>query len=174
MFYAAGGGQSFPSFLMTYAEVSFLKAEAAARGWIPGSAAEFYQQGIQASMDQWGVTNTAAITAFLAQPRMAYAGGVAGQKQIARQKWVALFTAGGQAWAEWRRTCQPSTVRPGPAAIIDEVPRRLQYATTELAVNSANVAAAIARQGPDEFLTRIYWDKNPTAAPTYEAGCGKR
>jgi hypothetical protein len=173
--YTAGGGQSFPSFMMTYAEVSFLKAEARERGWITtGTAAQYYEDGIRASMDQWGVTSAAAITAFLAQPRIAYKGGVEGLKQIARQKWVALFTDGGQAWAEWRRTCQPSTVRPGPAAILNEVPRRLQYSTTELSVNAANVAAAVARQGPDEFLTRIYWDKNPTAAPTYEPGCGVR
>ena len=48
-------GRELPSFLLTFAEVSLLKAEAAARGWIAGSAAAFYEEGIRASMAQWGV-----------------------------------------------------------------------------------------------------------------------
>jgi hypothetical protein len=28
--------------------------------------------------------------------------------------------------------------------------------------------------GTDDFTTRMYWDKSPTAAPTYTAGCGTR
>lgn len=168
-------GATFPSFILTYAEVSFILAEAAERGWITGSAAAYYQQGIQASMAQWGVTNAAAIAAFLARPEIAYKAGVEGLRQIAQQKWIALYTEGVQAWAEWRRTCVPSTVKPGPAATINTVPRRYQYSIREKSVNSANVDAAIARQGPDEFTTRMYWDSNPTAAPTYPgASCGVR
>lgn len=168
-------GATFPSFMMTYAEVSFILAEAAERGWITGSAAAYYQQGIRASMAQWGVTSTAAIDAFLARSEIAYKGGVDGLRQIAQQKWIALYTEGVQAWAEWRRTCVPSTVKPGPAATINTVPRRYQYSVREKSVNSANVEAAIARQGPDEFTTRMYWDSSPTAAPTYPgASCGVR
>lgn len=168
-------GARFPSFILTYAEVSFILAEAAERGWITGSAAAYYEQGIRASMGQWGVTDAAAINAFLARSGIAYQGGVAGLRQIAQQKWIALYTEGVQAWAEWRRTCVPSTVKPGPAATINSVPRRYQYSVREKSVNAANVDAAIARQGPDEFTTRMYWDKNPTAAPTYPgASCGVR
>lgn len=169
-----GTGQSFTSFLMTYAEVSFLKAEAAESGWIAGSAATFYEDGIRASMAQWGVTNSTAIDAYLAQPEIAYAGGTAGLTQIATQKWLALYTDGGQAWAEWRRTCVPNTIKPGPEAVIGTVPRRLQYSITENAVNADAVAEATGRQGADLFTSRMYWDKNPTAAPTYTAGCGQR
>jgi hypothetical protein len=169
-----GGGKIWPSFLMTYAEVSLLKAEAAERGWIAGSAATFYADGIRASMAQWGVTNTAAIDAYIASAPIAYAGGTAGLRQIATQKWLALYSDGGQAWAEWRRTCVPNTVKPGPDATIGTVPRRLQYSITENAVNATNVDAAKSRQGADLFTSRMYWDTNPTAAPTYTAGCGQR
>lgn len=168
-------GASFPSFVQTYAEVSFILAEAAQRGWVSGSAASYYEQGIRASMEQWGVTNQAAINAFLANSAIAYQGGTPGLRQIALQKWIALFTDGIQAWSEWRRTCVPETVKPGPAAIINTVPRRYQYSVREKSVNTANVDAAIARQGPDEFTTRFYWDSKPTAAPTYPgASCGVR
>jgi hypothetical protein len=173
-------GASFPSFVMTYAEVSFILAEGAARGWIgtPADAPVYYEQGIRASMEQWGVTDAAAINAFLATPGIAYnvAGTLAEQlTQIARQKYIALFTDGVQAWAEWRRTCVPATVIPGSAAVISTVPRRYQYSVRERLVNAANVDAAVARQGEDNFTTRIYWDSNPTAAPTYPgATCGVR
>lgn len=165
----------FPSFIMTYAEVSFILAEAAERGWIAGSAAAYYEQGIRASMAQWGVTDAAAITAYLAQPGIVYVPGVEGQRRIALQKWIALYSDGVTAWAEWRRTCVPATVIPGPAAVINTVPRRYRYSTREHTANTENVEAAIARQGPDEFTTRMYWDTNPTAAPTYPgASCGVR
>jgi hypothetical protein len=170
---SGGSGATTPSYLLTYAEVSFLKAEAAERGWISGSARQFYEDGIRASMQQWGVAD-GAISAYLAQPSAAYAGGVAGQRQIATQKWVALFTDGGQAWAEWRRTCSPSTIKPGPAAVLATVPRRFQYSVTEVLTNKANLDAALSRQGADDMTTRMYWDKSPQAAPTFQAGCGQR
>jgi len=169
-------GASFPSFIMTYAEVSFILAEAAERGWVAGSAAAYYVQGIRASMEQWGVTDAAAIAAYLAQPSIVYTPGVAGQRQIALQKWIALYTDGVTAWSEWRRTCVPATVKPGPEAIIGTVPRRYQYSIREHSVNGANVDAAVARQGADDFTSRMYWDTNPSAAPTYPGAtvCGVR
>lgn len=170
-----GSGAKQPSYIMTAAEVLFIKAEAAERGLgglSAGQAAGFYQAAIQASMTQWGVS-AANAAAFLAQPSIAYKGGTDGLKQIAIQKWIALFTDGGNAWAEWRRTCQPTTVRPGPAAVIGTVPRRFQYANTEYLVNADQVNAAVTRQGADAFTTNIWWDV-PSAAPTYVAGCGVR
>lgn len=170
-------GASFPSFILTAAEVNFTLAEAAERGiggLTPAQAAAFYTAGIRASMDQWGVTDQTAVASYLAQSGVVYAGGTTGLAQIARQKYVALYTDGGQAWAEWRRTCQPATVQPGPAAIRSNVPRRFMYSITEVSVNGANVNAAIADQGADTFETRIYWDSKPTASPTYFVGCGVR
>ena len=64
--------------------------------------------------------------------------------------------------------------QPGPQATQSNVPRRLQYSTIEQSTNATNVAAAVARQGADVFTTRIYWDKQPEAAPTWQAGCGQR
>lgn len=165
--FPTGKGNAQPSYLMTYAELLFLKAEAAERGLgglTPPQAGTFYLAGITASMEQWGVP-AAAIAAYLGQPAVAYQGGVAGQKQIAYQKWVALYTDGGNAWAEWRRTCVPTTVVPGPTAVLKYVPRRVLYPTAEVQVNNANVQAAIARQGLDKNDTRVYWDK-AGVAPT--------
>lgn len=165
----AGPGASTPAYILTNAEVQFIRAEAAERGLgglTPAQAAGFYEAGIRSSMAQWGVTNTAAIDAYLAQPQVAYQGGTEGLRQIATQKWIALYADGAQAWSEWRRTCQPGNVRPGPEAALNQVPRRLQYSDTEVTTNATNVAAAVARQGADVLTTRIWWDRNPGASPT--------
>jgi hypothetical protein len=170
-------GIARPSYLMTFAELSFIQAEAAERGLGGLNAAQakgFYEAGIRSSMAQWGITDQTAITAYLASTPVAYAGGTPGLVQIANQKWIALFGDGGQAWAEWRRTCQPTTVKPGPEAIQNTVPRRLLYPSTEYAVNASSLNAAVARQGADAFTTRVWWDVNSSSAPTYTAGCGTR
>jgi hypothetical protein len=167
--FGTSAGLSTPSYLMTYAELLFIKAEAAERGLgglSEGEAATDYYAAIRASMEQWGVTDATAITAFLASPDVAYKGGTDGLKQIATQKWIALFSDDAQAWAEWRRTCQPSNVIPGPNTIVPYIPRRYYYSTTEASVNANNLNAAIARQGADNFATRVYWDTKPTNAPT--------
>ena len=116
----------------------------------------------------------AEIAAYLAQPGVAYQGGVAGQIQIAEQKWIALYTDGGTAWAEWRRTCRPATIVPGVDATETTVPRRLEYSVRETSVNEAAVQDAIANQGPDTFHSRMWWDEAPQAAPTYPGAgvCG--
>jgi hypothetical protein len=163
-----GFGATLPSELLTYAEVEFIKAEAAARnigGLTAAQAPGFYVLAIRASMEQWGVTDAAAITAYLARPEVAYQGGLPGLKQIAIQKWIALYGDGGNAWFEWRRTCQPSTIVPGPAAAVDFVPRRFYYSQTDVSVNGENVDAAVTDQGDDNFGTRVWWDQ-PAQAPT--------
>ena len=154
------------SYLMTYAEYSFIKAEAAERGWIAGgaaAAAQYYAEGIRASMEDWGVA-AADIATYLAQPRIQYAGtgtsNEAGIAQIILQKWIAGFTAGFEAWSEWRRTGYPNLTpaveaRTNPRSI----PRRVLYPQTEQSFNDANLQAAISSQGGQELTNRIWLDK---------------
>lgn len=174
-----GSGGSFPSFLMTAAEVEFIRAEAAERslgGLAPAQAEGFYDAAITRSMEMWGIS-AGDIATYLAQPEVAYnTGGTQAERliQIAIQKWLALYIDPIQAWTNFRRTCQPAILEPGPEAVVDEIPRRLYYSTTEQAVNRANYDEAVDRQGPDNFLTHVWWDANNTAAPTYVAGCGVR
>lgn len=163
-----GTGNSFPSFILTYAEVALIQAEAANRGLgglTPAQAAGFYNAGVTSSILQWGGT-AAEAAAYLAGANVAYVPGTPGLVRIGQQKWIALFADGGTAWAEWRRTCVPYTISPGANASKANLPRRLQYSTTEVSVNGANRDAAIAVQGADAFETRMYWDTAPNAAPT--------
>jgi SusD/RagB-like outer membrane lipoprotein len=145
-----------PSYLMTAAEVLFIQAEAAQRGWVTGNAAALYNAAITESMKQWGVDD-AAIATYLAQPRVAY-NAATGLEQIALQKWIALFNQETEAYAEWRRTGIP-TLTPGPETAIKTVPRRFPYPTTEESFNGPNRAAAVANQGGATLTDRVWWDK---------------
>jgi hypothetical protein len=159
--FGTSAGKQTPTYIMTYAEVEFLKAEAAERG-LGGQtgAAGHYNAGVRASILQWGGTDSDA-DAYLAKPGVAYVAGATGLKQIGLQKWISMFAQGNEAWAEWRRTGNPATVKMGPKAYPDvpEIPRRIPYPSNEQTVNAANLAEAVTRQGADTYLTRIWWDK---------------
>ncbi|MEO8333918.1 MAG: SusD/RagB family nutrient-binding outer membrane lipoprotein [bacterium] len=161
--FGTAAGKKTPSYIMTYAELAFIQAEAANRG-IGGlnaaAAAGFYNAGVIASITQWGGSAADAAT-YLARPGVAYAGGAVGLQQIGLQKWISLFTQGTEAWSEWRRTGNPATIKMGPKAYADtpNVPRRFLYPVAEAAVNKASLDGAIATQGPDAYATRVWWDK---------------
>jgi Starch-binding associating with outer membrane len=143
-----------PSYLMTYAEVLFLQAEAAERGWITGDAAALYRAAITAHLQMVGVP-AADITTYLARPRVAYAG----LPSIGLQKWIALYGNGPEAYAEWRRTGHPN-LRAGPDALNEgRIPVRLPYPTSEQSLNNAALQEAITRQGGNTLNTPVWWDR---------------
>jgi len=159
-----------PMALLTYSEVLFLEAEAAERGWIAGTAATLYADAIRASMAQYGITDTAVVNAYLAEPGVPYVPGATGLRQIAYQKWVSLFMQGMEGWTEVRRTQVPAIV-PGCRATLRAIPERLPYDDNELVLNQANVDAAVAAQGfsSSRDLTKPLWFTARTASVTYPA-----
>jgi len=146
-----------PSYIMTYTELLFIQAEAAEMGWIPGSASEFYNAAITASMQQWGIS-PAATAAYLAKPNVAYKGGALGIQQIAYEKWVALFNQETDAYAEYRRLDYP-VLTPGPDAVTTTVPTRMPYPDIENSLNAPNLTAAKASQGNTDITGKVWWDK---------------
>lgn len=156
--------QNAPTDIYNYASVLFSIAEASKLGWITGTpddvaAKTAYDAGIAASMSQHGISSAAA-TAYAAQPTIVYnpANAIA---QIIYQKYVANFMAYSyETWTDWRRTGFPALV-PAPAAYTNPkaIPRRQAYNSQEASLNKENYDAVVARQGPDELLTRIWWDK---------------
>lgn len=171
-----GHGTATPSYLVTAAEVNFILAEASERGLgglTPATAATYYDAGVNASLDQWGVDSYAS---YISQPSVSFTGATSADllTKIYTQEWIALFSDGGTAWSLWRRTCVPGTIVPGPNAVLNMVPRRFDYSIKEYSVNKDQVDAAIAAQGPDQLTTRMYWDKSPQNAPTYFAACGQK
>jgi hypothetical protein len=152
---------------MNYAEVCFILAEARERGWnVPGgAAADWYHEGIRASMEEWGVEASAA-AAYLAQLDVAY-GTAPGnwQQKVGVQKWLALFMQGIQAWIEWRRLDFNKLERPVDGTLLDFpqdkiAPLRLPYPFTEQGVNGDHYREAVQTLlgGPDKMSTRVWWD----------------
>ena len=41
-----------------------------------------------------------------------------------------------------------------------QIPLRLRYPNGEYSSNAANINAAVARQGADQFTTPVWWDKD--------------
>ncbi|MCC9136382.1 SusD/RagB family nutrient-binding outer membrane lipoprotein [Pontibacter silvestris] len=141
----------FEAVLLSYDEVEFYLAEAAARGFdVSGTAGEHYTNAIRASMEYWGVPE-AEINAYLSQPEVAWTGGGNWRQQIGVQKWIALYNRGFEAWTEYRRLDYPQLEAPAVAEF-DVVPVRYPYPAAERTLNTANVPAG------DEATNRIFWD----------------
>ncbi len=151
--------------LMTYAELQFILAEARQRNFITtGSASTYYNQGIAANFSYWQSVVPAAYnlqiampTVYLTQPAVELTGTnteILGK--IALQKWIALYFNGLEAWFDWKRTGLPEII-PGPGNLNNNlVPVRFIYPISEQALNAANRAAAVQRQGADNINTRTW------------------
>jgi hypothetical protein len=146
-----------PFVIVSYDEVLFLQAEAAARGWISGEPEALYKAAITASMKYWGIEDN-AITAYLEQPTVAYQVENP-MKVIGEQKWLALYNRSIEAWAEWRRIDYPELQSAREAFAGRSLPRRRGYPPSEISLNQTNYREAVSRQGPDELSTRVWWDK---------------
>ncbi|MBC7921722.1 MAG: SusD/RagB family nutrient-binding outer membrane lipoprotein [Ferruginibacter sp.] len=150
----------FEGLLLDYSEVAFFLAEAVERGFLPGSAAEHYNDAITASIDYWG-GSPADATAYLANPGVAYATAEGNYRQkIGTQKWIALYNRGYDAWIEWRRLDFPVLLPPSggnaPSGLV--IPTRLIYPTTEPSLN-VNYQAGAEAIGGDKATTKLFWDR---------------
>lgn len=154
------GEQGAPLPIITVAEMNFAVAEAIERGWVTGTASEYYYEGIEASWEQWGVYDEANFTAYVEQPEVEY-GTDDWVVQIGTQKWIALFPNGYEGWAEWRRLGQPElTPNPYGVGADPQIPLRFTYPSSEVNINRANYEAAVEAQGPDSPDTPVWWDVN--------------
>lgn len=147
--------------VITYAQILFAEAEAAALGWTNGNAKTLYESAVEASLQQWmgGSYTESAFKTYLAQPEVAYSANTAIEK-ISTQRWITLFFQGTEAWSEWRRTGFP-VLKPAASTLNGgtEIPRRLAYPVTENTINHDNYQAVLSSQGKDDHYTRVWWDK---------------
>ncbi|MET3537242.1 SusD/RagB family nutrient-binding outer membrane lipoprotein [Chryseobacterium limigenitum] len=141
--------------LLSYAEVAFLKAEAAARGYSAGdTAANLYNLAVTASMNENGVDPISTTTYLAAHPYNA-----SNWKQsIGVQAWIAMFNRGFACWNFTRRLDAPTLVNP-PKSNLSSVPFRMPYSDQEYVLNGANVTAAANKIGGDKATTKLFWDK---------------
>lgn len=146
-----------PGRILSCSEVLLLQAEAAQRGWIDGDPEALYEAGVRASMAEWDVTDDEAIAEYLASDLVAYDPNNF-KKKIGNQLWFALYTQPLESWANWRRLDYP-VLEPAPNAFRGrDIPHRRGYPASESELNRTNYEAAVARQGPDNLSTRMWWD----------------
>lgn len=154
-----------PGVIMDYAEVQFLLAEAAARGYNTGDTpANHHAAGITASIENWGGTAD-EIATFLARPDVDYATVIANstavtpwKEAIGNQKWVALFNRGLESWISKRMLDYPLLAVPTEA--VSGFPNRYTYPIVEQTLNATNYNEASTAIGGDAPETKLFWDKN--------------
>jgi hypothetical protein len=168
------GANNTPTIFIEHAEVEFHLAEAALRGWGPGTPKEHYEAAVRSNMRKsvdvpypggFSISN-AQIDAYLAAHPYPVNGTFEEQMEtIYTQYWASLFMNNMQVYYTWRRTGYPKltpTNYPTSQSKVNGVtviPRRGLYPLAETTLNAENYAAAIARQGPDEFTTKMWIDK---------------
>ncbi len=147
-----------PAVIISYAEVLFDRAEAAARGFTTEDAADIYKQAVTASLKQYGIAD-AAISTYTALPAVQY-NAANYKKSIGEQKWLALFGQGLEAFAEWRRLDYPQLAPAVTGTLNGKLPVRFIYPGTEQSLNGVNYKAAVASQGADVLTTKLWFDVN--------------
>lgn len=192
----ADGGANPPCIAMTSAEVYFLRAEGALRGWnMGGTAEQFYNEGITQSMKYWTASSDQEIQTYINSTTKpsAVPDGIVGAtfntpaesditvqyestagfetrlEQIITQKWIDSFLEPWEAWAERRRTGYPRGYAIieslDPAIPVTAIIRRMVYPPSEYSNNEKAVNDAVSKLlgGPDNTMTRVWWDKKPLA-----------
>lgn len=159
-------GLTCPAVLVSASQILLLKAEAVYIGFISGDAQSLYNAGVKAHMDQLpqylstSVVSASKQDAYLAanpyNPSTALA-------QINTQYWISSFLNWTEAWANFRRSGFPILVpNPFPGQdplVVGGFIRRMTYPDREWSVSPDKLDVAVANQGPDNLVTRVFWDK---------------
>ena len=135
-----------PAILMLYDEVLFIQAEAAVRGLISGDADALFEEAVRASMEYWGVTDEAAVDAYVANLETPTTDNY--RQVIGVQKWLAQYLQGVQGWSTWRRMDFQGILQipegdPGQSSFGKSYPVRMTYPRDEATLNGANLDSAI-------------------------------
>lgn len=95
--------------LMNYSELWFIWAEAAYRGWIPGTPKEYYVKAVSEAVCEWTDDASADLTPFLSNPKVSIDAldGEEVLERIMTQKWISNFLVGIESWCDYRRTGYP-------------------------------------------------------------------
>ncbi|WP_256001875.1 MULTISPECIES: SusD/RagB family nutrient-binding outer membrane lipoprotein [Pedobacter] len=162
----------YTGILMNCAEVNFILAEAAVRGWIDGSAADYYNKGMFYSINYWLPTWATGVsdprfTKYVTDAEIGWdeslplnaTTGSSKLEQIHVQKYYAMFLVDMQQWFEYRRTGHPILPKGAGLANGGVMPARMAYPIISQSANPTSYKNAIAAQGPDEISTQVWWQK---------------
>ena len=181
------GQGNTPFVMLTYPDVCLMRAELAARGLTTEDPAQWYYEGIKASISMYDQLasmakifdyNSVAVTQqainnYLNNPTIQY-NPAKGIQQICVQEFINYFKQFNEAWALWKRTGYPDSttdlvrepLQSGGQYL--EIPRRAVFNNViSGAPNYDNVQAALQHMssdpdwgtGPADVYGRVWWDK---------------
>jgi hypothetical protein len=162
-----------PGVIITYAEINFLLAEAALKGWnVSGTVADLYAKGVRASMnflsDNYGCDKItdAEFSTFITNNGIGYTND---QKKAAinTQAWILHLTNPAESWANVRRSGYPRLKSPAEYDFAQfltggaDIPVRLSYPVLESSYNKQSYEEALSRMGGDNSWNKpLWWDVN--------------
>jgi hypothetical protein len=158
-------GTSLP--LLTAGYTWLNRAEAASRGWTAENVSDMLTNGIMASYasmealyDPTGALSMGDGSAYAAA-RVADMTTAGELTVIGEEKWVALYPLGYDAWSEWRRTEVPALQPAADAINNGEIPRRYNYPSEEVTLNSTNYGAGVNSLSPatDNNTSLVWWNQ---------------
>lgn len=152
--------------IISSAEVSFILAEAALKGWAVGDAETHYYNGIKNSLEAWGKGE--AYEDFIQGPEVAFDNSL---ERILTQKWVASWTAATEAFLDYRRTGLPG-LQVGPLSPQPVVALRFRYGDDEYSNNISSLNGAIDDLEVTPYSGNLGAD-SPWSKPWVVQGTGK-
>jgi len=170
--------QDMKYYIITFAEMNFIKAEAKLLGWGGASSVEdYYYAGIDASFEQLEVVGAAE---YKEQDGIKWGTESQGDRdifgvvssgisadpldKIVRQRWIALYHHGHDAWCLQKRTrLLPVIPHFAPDGSVDgtyvQIPERMVYALTESGINAEGYSNAVSMLGGDNLYTPLKINK---------------
>lgn len=139
--------------LMSYAELEFIKAELAQRNIIDTDARVAYENGVRASVEQWGGEMPGD---YFENPDAAYDGTL---ERILLQKFFALYFCDYQQWFEYNRTGLPHIPKGDGIPDGQEIPHRFKYPSILQRTNMDNYQSAKTAMGGDELSIKLIWQQ---------------
>ena len=153
--------------VLSYAEVCFLRAEAAFRGWTSENTQQWYEEGVKSAITYFGISEADADLFLTGNGAFDNT-----LEQIMVQKWITLFLNGWEAWSDFRRTGYPQLkkwelvldgIKIKSAEWVDVpreyIPGRLPYPDDEIDLNKENYQKAVDNQGGDSYYQQLWWSK---------------
>jgi len=145
--------------IMNYPELQFILAEAALKGYIPGNAKAYYENGVNNAITFWGQQVPAG---HLVNPDVLWSEAEsrdAKMDKIHLQKYYTLFFTDFQQWFEYRRTGHPNLPKGEGLQNGGLMPSRLKYPVYVQSLNAANYTSALTLFGADDLNTKVWWNK---------------
>lgn len=168
-YYRGFTGENF--IIVGYTEMCFNIAEAINRGWTTGNAEQWYKNGIQSSIQFYGIKNGSndghylpigkdlsknewitvkfdfGFDEYYNDDKVAYTTGAAGLQKIWKQKYIAFFqNSGWEAYFNYRRTGVPTFSTGVGVGNNGMIPKRWAYPSSEQVSNGVNLKEALDRQ----------------------------